>query len=95
MAASSSTEPTQAMQQLAGVPPAKRTNAESVPRDHQGKNHDYLLNEATQRSDEVLRRVCHLYEADYACFGYDRPDACTPAHLRGEEAVHGFAYWLA
>ena len=71
-----------AMQQLAGVPPAKRTNAESVPRDHQGKNHDYLLNEATQRSDEVLRRVCHLYEADYACFGYDRPDACTPAHLR-------------
>ena len=69
------------MQQLAGVPPEKRTNAEAVPRDHQGKNHDYLLDEATKRSDEVMRRVCHLYEADYACFGYDRPDACTPARL--------------
>jgi hypothetical protein len=64
------------MQQLAGVAPEKRTTAETVPRDHQGKNHDYVLDEATQRSGEVLRRVCHLYEADYACFGYDRPAQC-------------------
>ena len=64
------------MQQLAKVPLHKRTTA--VPLDHQGKNDDYLLDEATRRTDQVVRKVCELYAADYACFGYELPKPCWP-----------------
>ena len=67
------------MQQLAGVPRGKRTNAEAVPRDHQASNNrEYMLDEATQRSDEVIRRVCHLYEA-VTTANRTRGRACEPA----------------
>ena len=64
------------MQQLAGVPLQERTTASEVPFDHQGKDADYLEDEATKRTDEVVHKVCELYAADYACFGYELPTPC-------------------
>ena len=67
-----------ALQELAGTPIAMRTTAEAMPHDsHHFAGEDYDSDEGTERNNEVERRVCAVYDADYACFGYELPAACT------------------
>ena len=74
------------MQQLAGVPLEQRTTAaEAVPKDHQGNNQEYLEDERITRTDELVRKVCELYAADYACFGYQLPEPCRQEQEEQEE----------
>ena len=64
------------MLERAGVPVAQRTA--QPPNNHVGKS-AYLQEEAVPRTDEVVRKVCEVYAADYACLGYEKPEACRAA----------------
>ena len=85
-----------ALQELAGTPTAMRTAAEALPR----KAHHYRLgrvfdyDEQTERTDDVERRVCAVYDADFACFGYELPAACKVAQGRHEKLARSLPGWV-
>lgn len=82
-----------AMQGLANLLPFQRTDL--PPWIPMGDKPAYEQAKAVPRSDEVLRKVCEVYAADYACFDYELPAACKKQEGAGREREVASAFALA